>query len=381
MQVARINNVDELARLSTAWNRLAGDVPFRRCEWLVPWWRHYGPAISSAQRQVELFTIGVYDSGELVGLAPWFLDRSHARGRVVRFLGSGEVCSDYLTVLASPGREEDVADALADWLSGAAQTDGADRWDMLALAGVQRSDPTLSRLVTELYNARASVYVQPAASTWRIDLPDTWPEYLERLSKSHRKQIRRLERRVLDTGQVTLRTATNAAEMREAWRHLTNLHQRRMQSVGQCGCFYSATFSAFHRDATSALFHAGLLRIHWLERAGRAIAAEYHLVGGRTLYVYQGGIDPELLRDEPGRLATIATLRQALDEGFCGFDFCRGDEGYKAHWRAIAQETVDWRIAANRSGARLRQGVWAVRRNALGWVRRRLDVSPLLSDE
>ncbi|HEY1786263.1 MAG TPA: GNAT family N-acetyltransferase, partial [Pirellulales bacterium] len=84
---------------------------------------------------------------------------------------------------------------------------------------------------------------------------------------------------------------------------------------------------------------------------------------------------------EPGRLATIATLRQALTEGFSGFDFCRGDEGYKAHWRATARETVDWRIAANRSGARLRQGVWAVRRNALGWVRRRLDVSPQGSDE
>ncbi|HEX4143021.1 MAG TPA: GNAT family N-acetyltransferase [Pirellulales bacterium] len=375
MQVARIYDVDELARLSTTWNRLAGDVPFRRCEWLIPWWRHYGPAISSVQRQVELFTIGIYDSDQLVGLAPWFIDRSPTRGRVVRFLGSGEVCSDYLTVLAAPGQEEDVADALADWLSRAAQTDGADRWDVLALAGVEKNDPTLNRLVAQLYEDRASVYRQPAASTWRIDLPATWPEYLVRLSKSHRKQIRRLERRVLDTGDVTLHTATNVAEMREAWRHLTNLHQRRMQSVGQCGCFQSATFSAFHRDATSALFHAGLLRIHWLERAGQAIAAEYHLIGGRTLYVYQGGIDPDLLREEPGRLATIATLRQALAEDFHGFDFCRGDEGYKAHWRATAQDMVDWRIAANRSGARLRQGVWAVRRNALGWVRRRLDVS------
>ncbi len=381
MHVSRIGDIDELARLSTAWNRLAGDVPFRRCEWLFPWWRHYGPAIASTQRQVELFTVGVYDSGELVGLAPWYIDRSPARGRVVRFLGSGEVCSDYLTVLASPGREEDVADALADWLSRAGQTGGVDRWDILALAGVQRSDLTLNRLVERLYTARATVYVQPAASTWLIDLPGTWPEYLSRLSKSHRKQIRRLERRVLDTGQVILRTATDTAEMRQGWQHLTSLHQRRMQSLGQWGCFHSGAFTAFHRDATRALFHAGLLRLHWLERDGHAIAAEYHLVGGRTLYVYQGGIDPDLLRDEPGRLATIATLRQALVDGFDGFDFCRGDEGYKAHWRAVPQETVDWRIAVNRSGARLRQGVWAVRRNALGWVRRRLDVSPLRSDD
>ncbi|HTU25595.1 MAG TPA: GNAT family N-acetyltransferase [Pirellulales bacterium] len=377
MHATRIHDVEELARLAPAWNRLAGPVPFRRCEWLLPWWRHYGPSIASPQRNVELYTIGVFDDGELVGLAPWFIDRSATRGRVLRFLGSGEVCSDYMTVLAAPGAEVDVADALADWLTRAARTSGRDLWDMLALAGVERGDPALSRLVTALYAARSSVYVQPAASTWRIDLPDTWPEYLERLSKSHRKQIRRLERRTLDSGRVVLRTARSVAEMREGWCHLTALHQRRMQSLGECGCFSSPTFAAFHRDATIALFHAGLLRLHWLEQNGRAIAAEFHLVGGDTLYVYQGGIEPDLLAEEPGRLATIATIRQAMTDGFHGFDFCRGDESYKAHWRAVAQETVDWRIAANRSGARLRQGVWTVRRNALGWVRRRLDVSPL----
>ncbi len=229
---------------------------------------------------------------------------------------------------------------------------------MLALAGVERRDAAVSRLVSQLYIERASIFVQSAASTWRINLPPTWPEYLERLSKSHRKQIRRLERSVLRTGQATLQTATTAAEMDVAWKCLVSLHQRRMESVGHCGCFSSPTFTAFHREATVALFRAGLARLHWLERAGRPIAAEYHLVGGRTIYVYQGGIEPDLLREEPGRLATIATMQLALADGFRGFDFCRGDEGYKAHWRAVAQQTVDWRIAANRSGAPL--AAWRV---------------------
>jgi CelD/BcsL family acetyltransferase involved in cellulose biosynthesis len=376
MQVHRITDGKELAQLQRAWNRLAGEVPFRRHEWLATWWRHYAPELSTIERQAELYTLGVYEAGELVGIAPWYLDRSPTRGRVVRFLGSGEVCSDYLTVLAAPQRREAIACALAAWLTEAANSSGRDRWDMLALSGVERNDPILCRLMTELYASRASIYVQPTASTWRIDLPAEWPEYLERLSKSHRKQIRRLERHDLDTGDVVLHTAIDGASLREAWRHLTALHQKRMQSLGECGCFHSPTFAAFHSHATCALFRAGLVRLHWLERAGQAIAAEYHLVGGRTLYVYQGGIDPDRLDEEPGRLATIATMRRGMSDGFDAFDFCRGDEGYKAHWRAVPQETVDWRIAANRSGARIRQGVWTVRRNALGWVRRRLDVSP-----
>ncbi len=106
---------------------------------MIPWWRHYGPVIGSPQRQVELFTLAVYESGELVGLAPWYLERSAARGRIIRFLGSGEVCSDYLTVLAARQHREAVVDVLADWLSQAGRSSGADSWDMLALAGVERS--------------------------------------------------------------------------------------------------------------------------------------------------------------------------------------------------------------------------------------------------
>ena len=127
------------------------------------------------------------------------------------------------------------------------------------------------------------------------------------------------------------------------------------------------------------MFRAGLLRLHWLEQAGRVIAAEYHLVGGRTLYVYQGGIDPDFLREEPGRLATIATLHGAIDDGFDGFDFCRGDEPYKAHWRqSLRKPSIA--VAANRSVLDCDGHVGrSSQRTRLG--PHSFDVSPLLSDE
>ena len=45
---------------------------------------------------------------------------------------------------------------------------------------------------------------------WRIELPATWDEYLATLSKSHRKQIRRLERDVFETGRAVLHTVAAA---------------------------------------------------------------------------------------------------------------------------------------------------------------------------
>ena len=54
-------------------------------------------------------------------------------------------------------------------------------------------------------------------------------------------------------------------------------------------------------------------------------------------YVYQAGIDPQRLADEPGHLITAATVKRAIEQGGRAVDFLRGDEPYKAHFRALAR--------------------------------------------
>jgi len=107
----------------------------------------------------------------------------------------------------------------------------------------------------------------------------------------------------------------------------------------------------------------------WLELDGVPAAAEYHMADGGATYAYQGGVDPDRLADEPGRLSTILCLRAAIEEGHQRVDFLRGDEPYKAHWRATPRATYDCRVIPNRRLARLRGRVWNMA-DALGdWVR------------
>jgi CelD/BcsL family acetyltransferase involved in cellulose biosynthesis len=178
------------------------------------------------------------------------------------------------------------------------------------------------------------------------------------LSKSHRKQIRRLAGRVLETDRVTLHTAATPCDLDRAWQVLIDLHQRRRKSLGQRGCFASPRFEAFHRSVSWKLLEAGMLRLHWLTLDQRPIAAEYHIAGTDTVFAYQSGVDPDRLDEEPGRLVTIAVLQKAIADGFRKFDFCRGDEPYKAHFRAEPRPTVQWRIVSPRASARLRHRVW-----------------------
>ncbi|MDZ7615781.1 MAG: GNAT family N-acetyltransferase, partial [Patescibacteria group bacterium] len=114
----------------------------------------------------------------------------------------------------------------------------------------------------------------------------------------------------------------------------------------------------------------GQLRLLWLEAEGKPLAAEYQLAGAGTLYVYQAGLDPDRLDWEPGHLATARVLQRAIAEGCRRVDFLRGNEPYKAQWRAEFHENASVRVVAPRAGARVRHHAWLAVRTAKDWARR-----------
>jgi CelD/BcsL family acetyltransferase involved in cellulose biosynthesis len=371
MHVQRIDSPEALAALADDWNRLAGDHPLRRYEWHAAWWQHYAEA-----RREKFILVVRDDRGAVVGIAPWFVEPLATRGRVLSWLGSGEVCSDYPSLLLSPDSLDPVTDALADWLVHAASGPVVtDRWDLLHLDAVEAVDEAVARLVSHLWTAGSTVVRDAGPNCWRIALPPTWEEYVESLSKSHRKQVRRLDSRILASGRAVLRTAHDAATLDEGLNILVDLHQRRRQSLDQPGCFASERFTSFLRDAASRLLAARMLRLHWIELSGVPAAAEFQLCGAGMTYAYQAGVNPALLHEEPGRLINIATLRAAIEEGCKGFDFLRGDEPYKAHWRAVPRETVTYRIVPQRTLSQIRHGVWLAGDSVKSWVKTGLELT------
>ncbi len=127
--------------------------------------------------------------------------------------------------------------------------------------------------------------------------------------------------------------------------------------------------AAFHREAIERLFSHDQLQLAWLELDGRPVAAEYSLSDGHVLYAYQSGMDPAAAEHEPGGLALIATLRQAIDSGYRAVDFLRGDEPYKAHWRARPRPMQQVRILPGDWPGRLRQSMWNAANSAKDWLR------------
>jgi hypothetical protein len=376
-RVVRFHSLDRLALMADDWDRLARGLPFRSWAWASHWWRQYGEGQPQCGRAASLFTLGVLDHADaLIGIAPWFAESSLAEGRVVRFLGSGEVASDYLSVLCQPGMEERVGAALAAWLTGVqtrpaapGEEENPDGWDLLEFVGVDAEDTAVGSLAQRLEACGNRVHRRPGPNCWRIELPTSWEEYLARLSKDHRKQIRRTERGILASGRVAVRRVEQLEDLPRAQDVLIDLHQRRRVSLGEPGCFASASFTAFHREVMPDLLRNGQLLLDWLELDGRPIAAEYRLGGAGVVYAYQSGVEPDALEHSPGRLSHVNVLRQAIEHGYRAVDFLRGDEPYKAHWRAEPRPSLEIRVVPARTAARLRHGIWLAGTGMKAWIK------------
>lgn len=344
MAVELLDSVSSLQAIAPAWNAMAADCPMRGHTWLEAWWRHYRPC-------GELLVLAVRDdAGELLGVAPWRMESTTHRGRAIRWLGDGEVCSDHLSVLVrDPTTMQQVASELADFLS-----DEFTEWELLRLDDCDAEDPALDALTRALAERDSSVRQTEAGACWVIDLPGDWEAFLAMQSKSHRKQIRRTERRSDSDNPPVWRPVQNGTELETAWPVFVDLHQRRRQSLGEPGCFSSPQFTSFHREIASRFLETRQLRLSLLELDGRPAAADYQFAGTETTFAYQGGLDPHRLDEEPGRLSLITLIKAAIAEGKTHLDLLRGDEPYKPHWRAQPHATQHIRVVPPRRAAVVR---------------------------
>ena len=386
LEVFQLSTLAELASLRTRWNELAGGIPMRSWEWFEGWWRVYGntssgPSVGSANgfsraTDKELYLLAVFEAPDrLVAIAPWYIEHSADYGRTLRFLGAGEICTDYSTILCEPGQESAAIAAIArllsdplhvaDWLT----QNSVRHWDRIEFDAIPRDDRIMQQLFAELERHNNLVHRRQTMHCWQVTLPKTWPDYLAMLSKSHRKQVRRFQREYFATERATVHWVDNDKQFDDAWDLLVRLHQERQRSRGGQGCFISPGYSAFHRDLAQELLRAGTLWLGWLELDGRPLAVEYGFVGEDTVFAYQGGIDPAGLEFSPGQMILMASLERAIAEGFRSFDFLRGDESYKPHWRAQGRPIEDIRIVKRTPANHLRKGLWVASDQLKDWFK------------
>jgi CelD/BcsL family acetyltransferase involved in cellulose biosynthesis len=334
--------------------------PFGRAVWWDSWWRHLRPPGS------ELFLLTVSRGDQLLGIAPWYTRRTWSFGRVVRFLGDGRACSDYMTIAAAPGHRDEVWREVTRWVAAEA----GKSWDTFILSGVSAADQSVQDFCEQVRQRGLFVDQRTVGNTWRVSLPESWEAYVELFSKQHRNRLRRATREMWDSGRAVLHRVTNLRDFERGFAIQHGLHQKRRQGLGDAGCFADRRFEAFLHEANRRLLEQGKLRLQWTEIDGEPVAFDSSYVDHEGVFVYQTAFDPAKSDLSPGRLHLQASILKAIEEGYRFFDFLRGDEPYKAHLRAKPIPLLETRLIAPRVLPHLGYRLWKLQKLAKSRMRR-----------
>jgi CelD/BcsL family acetyltransferase involved in cellulose biosynthesis len=365
LRVERIRDLDALAPIRADWNRLVDQSArpnvFLSWEWLTAWWNYLG----AGQR---LHVLVVRDgNGAVVGIGPFCIERIAGVWpvRVLKFLGTKLVSSDYLDVLAVSGLEREVSAAV---LHALREDRGV--WDLAELSDLLEDSVGLRALGGEARATRCAVGVSTGEWCPHLPLAATREEYFDSIGRSKRSRLKRAKKAIEGLG-CTYTLAETPEALGPALEALFVLHAKRWAVRGLTGNLHDPGIRAFHHHLAGTLGSQGLMRIYTLEHQGRAVACDYVLQRGKTVYFYQTAFDPDPAWEEyhPGYTLLARCIEDSVDRGAREFDFLRGREEYKDRWTSNVRET--WRLTVVPQEhlaalARYRGG------QALRWTKRRI---------
>jgi CelD/BcsL family acetyltransferase involved in cellulose biosynthesis len=310
------------------WNGLLdrSKVPSLFLSW--QWQRHWTRAFV-AEGALQLLTV-TDDDGKLGGLLPLY----EVKPGQLRIVGGVDV-SDYLDVIAIGGREEEVWYALLQH-----RADQSAQWD---LHGIRAMSPTVT-LVPSLAPVHGLQVVATREDRCPVlSLPESWDEYLARLSGKDRHELRRKMRKLeRERPGSSVRSHHAALGWDAALSDFLRLH--RLSKVGKAR-FMDQRMERFFRDATHALAAAGWARLWFLEWQGTPIASFLCLEYAGSVGLYNSGFDPAHAKLAPGIVLLAHVIRDAISRAIPTFDFLRGEEPYKQSFGPVFEDLFNMKIA------------------------------------
>ncbi|MBI4197681.1 MAG: GNAT family N-acetyltransferase [Chloroflexi bacterium] len=287
-----------------------GQPVFQTPTWHHLWWKEMG---GDAELRLTTFR----EEGRLVGLAPLM-----AKNGDLSFLGDTDLW-DYHDFLVAPGKDKDFFSTLFDVID-------PQPWKAFTLTSVPETSLCLAYL-PELCTAhgytleQASEDVSPG-----VALPATWDEYLARLSKKDRHELRRKLRRLESQANFKWYAIPSAPNNPETLnKDLSDFFALMGQGRKEKADFLTPDREAFFRRMAARLADAGFLRLFFMEVEGKRVASALCFDYGNSRFLYNSGLNPDYYHLSVGLLLNAMCLRQAIEEGKSYFDFLRGDEPYK----------------------------------------------------
>ncbi len=328
MKIETYTSDDVFQHLKAEWNDLLqhsrSNRVFLTWEWQSSWWKVYHPG--------DLWVLAVRDdAGQLVGLAPWFIENMEKTGRTIRGIGCVDV-TDYLETIAHADCEAAVFQTLAAHV----KAHHAD-FDTIDLCNIPQDSPVLEFFPSALESNGLSVQIKQQEVCPIIQLPDSWESYVSSLNKKNRHELRRKIRKA-GAADESVDSYTIGAEhnLGVEIEHFLNL--MRTASAEKVEFLENEKNVTFFRTIIPVMAEAGWLHLSFLTIGGNYAAAYLNFDYNQEILVYNSGLDLSVGSNlSPGIVLLGYLIQDAIERGRTHFDFLRGDEDYK--YRMGGQDT------------------------------------------
>ena len=317
------------------WNDLLStsitDTPFLRYEYQSVWWENLGGGEWHSQN-TQLVLVTAREDEKLVGIAPLFI--SEYEGQPALLLVGGIEISDYLDLIV---RMEDHARFLAgllDFLASDLSETGSPLrgdWPCLDWYNLPDSSPTLAALKLESVHRGWSHLEETYHPTPRIALNGSFEEYLSRVEKKQRHEIRRKTRRAEESGRNVRWYISDMQDMEAEIEGFLSL----MEHDEGKAAFLQEAMRVQMRAIIRTAHEHGWLWLAFLEADGQRIAACLNFDYNNKLWGYNAGVNRDFMELSPGWVLLGYTLQWACENNRSEFDFMRGNEDYKYRFGAV----------------------------------------------
>jgi CelD/BcsL family acetyltransferase involved in cellulose biosynthesis len=310
-----------------SWNGLVeqsiADTPFSRHEYLSEWWKTLG---GGEWKPAELVLISAQENDQLIGIAPLFL-ADYEGQRALMLVGSIEI-SDYLDLIVREADLPRFVSGLFDFLLSS--FDG--HWSALDWYNLPDESPTLGVLKAEAERRGWTHHQEIYRPTPRIPLNGSFEEYLSRIDKKQRHEIRRKMRRAAESDKNVRFTIVNGTEDINA--EINAFFELMVHDPGKAEFLHPAMRAQMTVTIQNAHKY-GYLWLAFLEIEGTKTAASLNFDYKNKLWGYNSGVSREHMELSPGWVLLAHTIQWCCENGRYEFDFMRGDEEYKYRFGGV----------------------------------------------
>jgi len=273
---------------------------FQQQRWLEIWVKHF---------PVDYEIVGIFDKGNLAGIAPLSFDREN-----VYILGTTpvlgkELVNDFGDIVCEPDREKEIWYSVIKYLS---ETRPRKKFRINFLRANSPSFEILKTLTDDISQINVSPF---------INLPETTAEYLSGLERKDRHELKRKLRRLENNNYSFYGADLSETNLRQFF-GLMKLSSPEKESFlsKPMELYFSDVFRQMNQDQIVLFF---------LDIDGEKAAGKLAFRFKNEILLYNSGMNPEYKHLSAGLLTDALLIEKSINLGYKRFDFLSGNEDYK----------------------------------------------------